>query len=317
MNVQSSPDTLWQKRLDALAEAWPSFQRGDVEALHKVRVASRRLREALPVVAGDARPSKVKKKVKKLTKRLREVTRTLGPIRELDVELAMIEANAAMTPSYRRALALLRREVALRRRELRRELARHGPVDLDKLVKKSKRVLGRGARAARDRDSWRAALATLIMRRTKRLKARLEQAGPLFVAEPIHDARVAIKKLRYALEIAQEAGIAEAGAQVKILKRHQDRLGRLQDLQMALRRVREIASTAEGETPLGELTAYAKSLEQECRRLHADFVGNRDELFGLIADVRQRIVPAVTTPRLKAARATGARARSDGRAGAR
>src|SRR4029079_6208253 len=85
MNAQTSHDRLWQKRVDALAAVWPAVLDGETKALHKARVASRRIREALPVVAVSAPPAKVKK----LRRRLRDLTRTLGPVRELDVELGM------------------------------------------------------------------------------------------------------------------------------------------------------------------------------------------------------------------------------------
>ena len=45
MNVRHAYDGLWRKRLDALDKVWPQFVAGDTEALHKVRVASRRIRE--------------------------------------------------------------------------------------------------------------------------------------------------------------------------------------------------------------------------------------------------------------------------------
>ena len=87
MNTHTSHDRLWQKRLDALSAVWPDFLGGETKALHKARVASRRIREALPVVAASAPAGKVRK----LKKRMRELTQFLGPIRELDVELDLLD----------------------------------------------------------------------------------------------------------------------------------------------------------------------------------------------------------------------------------
>ena len=54
-----------------------------------------------------------------------------------------------------------------------------------------------------------------------------------------------------------------------------------------------------------ELTVYADTLERECRRLHASFVEHRDELRPLVVkEVRQQIVPALTTPPRRQARVT-------------
>src|SRR5437879_2856235 len=182
MNVQPSYDSLWQKRLQALGAVWPEFLAGETEALHKARVASRRIREALPVVGANA----PRAKVKKLRKRLRYLTRSLGPIRELDVELGMLEDQAALDDVSRSALSLVRREVAARRLALRDRLGEEPPVaDVKKLIKKLERVgkaTGRKARSNRPAEheqAWRAALGLALLRRAKRLKLALEEAGPL------------------------------------------------------------------------------------------------------------------------------------------
>ena len=63
---------------------------GDVEAVHRSRVASRRLREILPVLGladeGPRRPQAVAR-----GKTRRRVTRALGGVRELDVALGMLD----------------------------------------------------------------------------------------------------------------------------------------------------------------------------------------------------------------------------------
>src|SRR5215212_5716963 len=118
MNAHPSYDRLWQKRLDELSAVWPHFLGGETKALHKARVASRRIREVLPVVAA----SSPKPKVKKLKRRLRELTQSLGPIRELDVELGLLDSEADSDLVPRSALEMVRREVAARRQALRHDL---------------------------------------------------------------------------------------------------------------------------------------------------------------------------------------------------
>jgi CHAD domain-containing protein len=105
--------------------------------------------------------------------------------------------------------------------------------------------------------------------------------------------RISTKKLRYALEIARDAGVAAATPLVKILKRHQERLGKLHDLQMLLKHVRETDGVG---SRVNDLAAYADLLDRECRRLHADFVEHRAELAAVVKDVRHHVVPALTTP---------------------
>jgi CHAD domain-containing protein len=279
-----------------LDKVWPEFLAGETEALHKARVASRRIREALPVVGAHASPAKVKK----LRRKMRELTRYLGPIRELDVELGMIATQAAGDDVSRSALALVRREVASRRQALREKLKDEKPVtDLKKLLKKLERVTRHKDDHEKER---RAALATALMRRAKALKSALDEAGPLYAPERIHGVRIATKKLRYALEVGLETGQPGAKPLLKVLKREQDRLGRLHDLESLLKHVREAEVSPRVGSRLGELTAYADTLERDCRRLHAEFVEARETLFECVNEVRQGMVPALTTRHFHQAR---------------
>jgi CHAD domain-containing protein len=135
----------------------------------------------------------------------------------------------------------------------------------------------------------------------------MENAGPLYVPERLHEVRISTKKLRYALEIAGDAGIPGAVPLIRILKRHQERLGHLHDLQMLLKHVRQTEASASAGTRVNDLTAYAHSLDRECRRLHADYVERRADLASVVENVRQNVVPALTTPPRRQAHVAGAR----------
>jgi CHAD domain-containing protein len=314
MNASTSCDRLWRKRLNELSSVWPDFVGGQSTGLHKTRVASRRIREALPIVSMCAPPAKVKK----LNRKMRELTRYLGPLRELDVELGLLEDESKTEGVPGRAIEILRREIVSKRQALREELAENAPVaDVKKLLKKLERVgkrdEGRGKKGKRRgaganfEAEWRGVLATRLMRRAKTLRAALDAAGPLYAPERIHDVRIATKKLRYALEIAHDAGVSGAAPLVRVLKRQQERLGHLHDLQLLLKHVREAEASPAVGLRVNDLTAYTDTLERECRRLHAAFVEHRDELAGCVKDVRQQLVPALTTPLRLQARVASAR----------
>ena len=193
---------------------------------------------------------------------------------------------------------------------MRDELADNAPVgDLKKLLKKLEKVSTSGQRAdgrgkkrkgqradGKIEAQWRGVLATRVMRRAKALAVALEEAGPVYVPERLHVVRISTKKLRYALEIARDADVAAATPIVRVLKRHQERLGGLHDLQMLLKHVRETEASPGVGSRVNDLTAYADSLDRACRRLHADFVEHRAELAGVLKDVRHHVVPALTTP---------------------
>jgi CHAD domain-containing protein len=345
MNASTSRDRLWRKRLNELSAVWPDFVSGRTTGLHKTRVASRRIREALPIVGATASPAKVKK----LSKKMRALTRSLGPIRELDVELDILDDKSKTEGVPGRVIEMVRREVASRRQALREDLAGKAPVaDLKKLLKKLERVANSGTKGERreakgerqkakgeghkakgeghkakgerqkaqgtrqQADSafeaqWRGVLAARLMRRAKAVAAALEIAGPLYVPERIHDVRISTKKLRYALEIARDAGVSVAAPLVRLLKRHQERLGHLHDLQMLLKHVRETEASPGVGSRVNDLSAYADSLDRECRRLHAGFVEHRAELSSAVRDVRHQVVPALTTPPRRQAHVAAAR----------
>lgn len=311
MNVRTSYSGLWQKRLDALEKVWPDFLAGETVALHKARVASRRIREALPVLGVHAPPAKVKK----LGRKMRALTQYLGPIRELDVELEMIEKGAADDDAAGSALALVRREVAARRQALRAQLKDHKPVsDLKKLLKRLEKVAKHKDEHEQDN---RATLAARLVRRGKELRSALEDVGPLYAPDRIHGVRVAAKKLRYALEIADDAGQGGVKPLLKVMKREQDRLGHLHDLEALLKHVRAAEVSPRAGAQLTDLTAFADTLERDCRRLHAEFVEARDALAECLDEVRRGIVPALTTRHFRQARVTRIPRRTRGRAAKR
>ncbi len=93
MPVSTSRYELLQKRLSRFARTLDGFAKGDVRALHGARVASRRLRELLPVLQLDSHVTA------EIGRRLRKVTQRLGPSRELDVLVLQLEELQAIGAS--------------------------------------------------------------------------------------------------------------------------------------------------------------------------------------------------------------------------
>ena len=60
--------------------------------------------------------------------------------------------------------------------------------------------------------------------------------------------RIAVKKLRYALEIARDLSGSRATARIRMLKRVQDLLGRMHDLEMLITRTRAIQGRRRAES---------------------------------------------------------------------
>jgi len=111
----------------------------------------------------------------------------------------------------------------------------------------------------------------------------IHDAGAVYLPERLHVVRVALKKLRYALELANEVSGARGDGEARTLKRAQDLLGRMHDLQILTDRVRRsrrrLAPPSLSEWR--DLDALIVSLEDDCRRLHARYMRMRDDLVAI------------------------------------
>src|SRR5688500_10168933 len=99
---------LLRQRLTTLIEAMPAAQAGDVRSVHQARVATRRLREALPVIGAAVNA----RSLGRVGRQVRRMTRALGPVRELDVALAHLDELAAKGVVSPRAIARVRDAIA-------------------------------------------------------------------------------------------------------------------------------------------------------------------------------------------------------------
>ena len=95
------------RRVRALERDLPAVLDDDVEALHRSRVASRRLREILPVLGLERHPGR-QTPVRKLRRRLRRLTSALGGVRELDVALGILDELRQRRPDLEQALSRAR-----------------------------------------------------------------------------------------------------------------------------------------------------------------------------------------------------------------
>src|SRR5262245_53068606 len=98
MPVIARRSRLLKNRLTRFTRMLQGVEKGDVRSLHRARVASRRLRELVPVLQLDHSAAR------KLSKRLRKVTSKLGSVRELDVLLQLIQELEESRPMHRDAL---------------------------------------------------------------------------------------------------------------------------------------------------------------------------------------------------------------------
>jgi CHAD domain-containing protein len=270
---------LLRQRLVSMLSAMPAAQAGDETSVHQARVASRRLREALPVLGARADMDAIDR----AGKRVRRITRALGPVRELDVTLSLLAELEGKQAAPQRAIARIRAAVIDERQKRRKEmLAEMTPNRLEKLRKRLVEVAAPEPRSELVRNTL-VESAQQAFHRATTLKAAIERAGGIYLADRLHRVRIEAKKLRYALEIQRELSRSRAMAHLNRLKREQDLLGRMHDLEVLIERTREVQATlpASNRRAMSELNKLIRALEDECREGHAAYMHGRTALLKL------------------------------------
>ena len=301
-----SADRLVHQRVDTLTRRLEQARKGEAESVHQARVATRRLREALPLLPSKGRRRRVAATVRKLT-------RALGPVRELDVSLEGLAELEQAHPQWRAALAMARdvmdqdRRAALQRAVKR--IDKWDPARVRKAARPRASVSGVAGPTRADRLILLRRRAAL---RAEQLRAAIEHAAGIYLPDRLHEVRIAVKKLRYGLEtrhqLGARAGTTRASArpslrsirgQIAAVRQAQDLLGRLHDHEMLIMRLRAVQGALEGPGVqlAGDLEAAVRFLEMECRRLHGSYMALRPRLL----DVSRRVAAAAPPRRRRAA----------------
>ena len=295
---------LLARRARDLERHLPGAIAGDDKGVHQARVASRRLREGLPVLAAGLRHGR------KAERKVRKVTQALGTVREMDVTVSVLDELARNPAIPRDALEDVRGHV-LAERERRRGvmLDRLGDLNTEKLARRLHEVAADSSEF--EGSPWRDALAKRIARRAKRFASAIASAGQIYAPDRLHRVRIATKKLRYALELAADVRIQAARPLLAALKRTQETLGRLNDLHVILGHVAAVQASPPKRHRVNRrgLDVIAATLEAECRHLHARYLKQAPALLALAGTCESEIVPrvAVTPGRRTLAKATHAR----------
>jgi CHAD domain-containing protein len=207
----------------------------DLEELHDMRVATRRMRAALRVLA----PHLDRKAYKPFRRALRRTGRTLGSVRDLDVFREKTDRYLGTLPEDRRPdmdplLAAWRAEHDRAREAM---LAFLDGEEYGRFTKEFGRFLERpGAGAAAPDPEMarphrvRQAVPALVAVAYAGVRAYEDRVTGEDTPLPLfHQLRIAVKRLRYTLEFFREVLPAGAESLIEQLKALQDHLGDLQD----------------------------------------------------------------------------------------
>jgi CHAD domain-containing protein len=280
---------LLERRARDLKRHLPLAVAGDDQGVHQARVASRRLREAVPVLTTGLKAGKADK----ANRKIRRLTRALGTVRELDVTLQLLDALSRSKDVARAAIEEVRAHVITKRDDRRDTVLRRlDRVNVEKLDRRLKAVADALQESTDER--WRLALAARLLKRTRRLVAAMDDAGQIYNPEGLHEVRIAAKKLRYALEIAADSRVASARAHVQAIKRAQEMLGRLHDLQVLQAYVATVQARGSGGGAMAaRLEALARHIEDQCRHLHGRYTATSPVLRQVCADIAVAVVPGL------------------------
>jgi CHAD domain-containing protein len=244
----------------------------DIEALHDMRVATRRMRSAFDVF-GDAFDSKA---VKPHVKGLRRTGKALGRVRDLDVflEKAGHFLHAAQNDHPPDISPLLnawraQRETARERMLIFLDGEKYQAFRQDFNIFVQTPGLGARIPSETRPTPQRVTEIVPILIYTQMAAVRAyERVLAEATLEQLHRLRIEFKKLRYSLEFFREVLGPEARAVIQKIKAIQDHLGNLNDADVVCENVAQFLDGQGGENGgLEPVRAYLEARKNERQRL--------------------------------------------------
>ncbi|WP_136609176.1 CYTH and CHAD domain-containing protein [Sinomonas albida] len=215
-------------QLERLIEQDPLVRAGEQEAVHKMRVACRRLRSALSTFKKEAGPQQAQ-----LRAELRWIARRLGQVRDADVMRARLRdliaaesGDLIMGPVAQGIEEQLGAEHRHAAEGLAEALVSERYFSLlDSVEELERRLAGRPARTKK--------VSKIVRKDSKRLRKAVRAAaassGSPDAVAALHTARKAAKRLRYAADAAKPLGKPKARKLSRRAERLQDVLGEHHD----------------------------------------------------------------------------------------
>lgn len=224
------------ERLGAVHQHLPAVRAGkDPKGIHQMRVASRRLRAALRAF-DEVLPDKPGRRWRQESRRL---TRALGAARDLDVQIEWVDGAIAATPSTKLCTGMRRLRLRLCQDRQRRQpkliramdrlaesdLLRGMPEELHRMTVDAGRAGGRI-----DDPAIQPTAREQIERALEEMLAYDSIAAQPHLTEPLHQLRIAAKRLRYTMEVFQPLYAGGLDKPLKSVRKIQAALGDLHDM---------------------------------------------------------------------------------------
>jgi CHAD domain-containing protein len=240
------------------------LQTQEVDAIHKMRVTTRRLQASLDLLGNE-------KKAKAMKKRLRRWRRELSRVRNYDVFLILLDKESqtrrtAHREQFETVKGIFQKRRARRADKVRARLER---IDINAIAAKlglatadnqSDDQAGEVQQQVKEPPSPAKSKGDGVIFDQSRIAAhaadRLDQRVAEFLAlataahstanpAEFHELRIAAKRVRYLLEIVTEMGYGDATSPLRWLRTLQDRIGDWHDLHALEEEIIEIVSHKE------------------------------------------------------------------------
>jgi len=203
---------------------------GDADAVHDLRVVTRRLQQVLSTLSPSPRP----KRVRRLRRTLRRIRRALGAWRNYDVILEPVarRRKATRSPHKRAAWTLVREHLEKRRLdEMIRARRRLLDKDLSGFADRLQTTIADLLQQTQPADVERSVL-TRVEVAWREWQAALARAEQNCEVPTVHGLRIATKRLRYRVELARALGDEAAEPVLEWARDVQHELGDWHDHQV-------------------------------------------------------------------------------------
>ncbi|MGH7412066.1 MAG: CHAD domain-containing protein, partial [Candidatus Methylomirabilis sp.] len=250
----------------------------DPEAIHDMRVALRRLQAALRLLKACYPP----KRLRRYRRQLRTLLQTLGAVRDQDIIIGDLALHAeASADPVKEALA---RVMAQRRTVQQQERAKSLRL-LDKLQEGnfSQNLLSfvrgaRGFKRAPSQGRFGPEIASIATKALSSWNGRRRELQAQDDPETLHQMRIAIKRLRYTLELCCLANGQQYRECVERLTEMQRVLGDLHDADMVVQCLAESLPHASVEAIVGlaDIMRVTKHKRQDLARRYHKMIGVRN-----------------------------------------
>lgn len=270
---------------------------GKHEAVHDMRVATRRLRSALDIFS----PYYEFRVVKPFNSTLRKIGKALGAVRDLDVFRLKADVYVESLPiDERQGLAVLldgwQAQIEGARANLIEMLNGHRYAEFVDEFAKFALTPGKGAIKGHDDDvipnHVRHVAPALIYERYGTVRA-YEVALEDLSLDKLHALRIDAKRLRYTLEAFEEALKPNGKKVIEAVKRLQDHLGDLQDARVAGALMQDFIHQSDEQQSTASVLQYMAVREEEKQLL---LIAVRQEWYTFThADLRRALAMSIST----------------------